>query len=534
MAINFGNITTHTQVGSGTWAEIGTQSSSINTDIFVSSTSSRAKKVSNSTKGFMYQVNASGRDMSAEVACVRWLVTAGVGSLGARSAGGVSLAVQDTSGNISYWDVDGNDTYGGGWKVTVIDLSTTPTRNNGTAATLTAIEYVGMEWTTTSNVGGGDPNCYIDEVLSWPNTGITVTGNSTTLIPDLVAEDDLSLFGIFQVREEIIFSKAKIDLQPDATDMSSTGDVLVFENPTYDDGTNIGAALSDTGLISTDADNVTLTRCTIRASLGDESITGTDATRVFDISGATDFDLDTCELVGFDDTVALGGSGQAMDFVTFNNCAKVTETGAVMRDTVFRNQADATGAFEWDESTDMVRADFFSPGSGHGVHFTHNSGSNLTGGSAITFDGIVFTGYGLADTADASVDVDPDTSSIDVDFSIQNADSPTLDERSPYTGTAQTIQTVTLTATVKNTAGNVLEGISARIEEDPAGTLISDGTTNASGVFSDSTYNFGGNQDVFIIVRKKGYVSQEISDVITNAGLNVPVTLVRDPSVRLP
>ena len=130
----------------------------------------------------------SGVDLSASVLGQKWTVTAGVGSLAARASGGVEFVVEDTSGNIGYWNMDGNDTYTGGWKFSVLDLgqNPTPSTNSGTNPTLTAVRYIGMRWTATANVGGGDDNCYIDQILTWPNTGIVVTGDSTSFIDDLV------------------------------------------------------------------------------------------------------------------------------------------------------------------------------------------------------------------------------------------------------------------------------------------------------------------------------------------------------------
>jgi len=389
MAIATSSITTWNNDGSGTWAELGSQSSSQNTNVFLTSTGSRAKKVSNSTKGFMYQINASGQDMSAQVVCIRWATLAGVGSLGTRTSGGVSLAIQDTSGNVSYWDVDGNDTYSGGWKVTVVDIATTPSRNNGTAATKTAIEYVGMEWTTTATVGGGDPNCYIDQVLSWPNTGVVVTGNSTSTLADFVDTLDSSQ-GIWERRSGKLFSRAKMVLQPDASDMSDTDEDLTFENPVYDAGSTIDATLSEIGLTCSDTDNVTLTRCTITSAGPDEAVT-TDANREFDISSATDFDLTTCIIKGFDGTaaVSLGGTGQAITGVTFQDNAQVTDTGAVIRDCTFRNSTTTTGSYLWDNTnTDLQDSAFDVPSGGHGIeHDTIESvytGSSTNSGSETT------------------------------------------------------------------------------------------------------------------------------------------------------
>jgi len=289
MAISTSSITTWNNDGSGTWLNepTGGGGSTQNLNVFFTSTGSRGRKVSNTTKGMGYQINASGQNMTNQVIAVRWAVLAGVNLLAARASAGVSIWIKDTSANTSYWDVDGNNTYTGGWKTTVLDLATTPSRNNGTNATLSAIEYIGVVWTTTGTVGGGDDNCLIDQIISWPNSGIVITGNSTTLFSDLNTVLN-NKQGIWQKRSGKLYSRAKLVLQPDASDMSDTDADITFENPVYDAGSTIDSTLDEIGLVCSDADNVTLTRCTVTSADPDEAVT-TDANREFDISSATDF-----------------------------------------------------------------------------------------------------------------------------------------------------------------------------------------------------------------------------------------------------
>ncbi len=437
MAVTTSSINVRNDDGSGVWAELGSQSSSQNTDIFVTNGGTRAKKVSNSTKGFMYQINASGEDITGLIAALRWATLAGVNLLDTRTAGGVSIAVQDTNGDVSYWDVDGNDTYSGGFKVSVASMAVSPSRNSGTAADLTIAEYIGMEWTTTSNVGGGDPNCFIDYVATFPISGVVVTGNSTALLGDLVDVVDIAntnsiVTGLFERRSGQLFSKTRIVLQPDGSDMSESDETLTFENPVYDAGATIDSALNEIGLVGADADNVTLTRCGIIASEPDEAV-ATDANREFDISGSADFDLDTCVFRGFNGTaaVALGGSGQAIDGTTFDACGQVTAGAAVIRDPIFRAAIDAAGAFFWDENTDIDRGAFFSDGTGYGIQYRPTGAGPFTE----NLDGFTFDGYGSDETADAAVHINPVTTTVTITFNITDGTEPTYDEDAGYSGT---------------------------------------------------------------------------------------------------
>jgi hypothetical protein len=87
------------------------------------------------------------------------------------------------------------------------------------------------------------------------------------------------------------------------------------------------------------------------------------------------------------------------------------------------------------------------------------------------------------------------------------------------------VASVPTTITCKNTAGNALEGVRVRIEEDPSGTLISQGTTNASGVVSDT---FGGAtpQASKIIARLLGLVDSSAFETIqSGTGMSVPISM---------
>ena len=103
-----------------------------------------------------------------------------------------------------------------------------------------------------------------------------------------------------------------------------------------------------------------------------------------------------------------------------------------------------------------------------------------------------------------------------------------------YTGTVTINTTVTLTVTVVDSDGNAIEGARVRIEESPAGTEIAQGSTNVSGVFTDSTYNFGGDQAVTTKVRLKGFKNFRTAGTIVSTGLSVGVTMQDDQIVDLP
>lgn len=541
MAIATTSITVRNNDGSGTWAEYGTQSSAQNTDIFLTSTGSRAKKVSNSTKGFAYQIAAGGEDVTATgtngVLCfaIRWTVTAGVGSLDTRTNGGVALAVQDTSGNTSYWDLDGNNTYTGGWKVSVVDMSTTPSRNSGTAASLTAVQYVGIVWITTGNVGGGDPNCYIDEILSWPASGIVVTGNTTSLIDDLVdtIDDDATNgpYGIFERRSGIIFSKARLVFQQDATDMSETDRTLVLENPVFDGGSTIDSTLAEIGIENDNAtagELFTLTRCSIISADPDETVT-TDANREFDFTVADNATFDTCLISGFSGTVMhLGDTSNSYDDCTFQQCSQIEDAGAVVRRGFVRDTTETAtataAALLWTSSSDWEDTAFFmGTSNSHAIEIE----TSITD----TWTGFSFTGYA---TSDGSVGNEVLlNNSNGANYTISGVGvTGTVSIRNNGTSTATFSASVNVTIKVVDVLGAAIQGARVFLEEDPGGTdVISYGTTDVNGEVSAS-YSGGTPQAVTGFVRKGTaspvYKASPINDTIGATGLSAVITLVSD------
>ena len=92
--------------------------------------------------------------------------------------------------------------------------------------------------------------------------------------------------------------------------------------------------------------------------------------------------------------------------------------------------------------------------------------------------------------------------------------------------------TVTLRVTVTNQNGDLLQGINVRFEETD-GTLIAQGSTNASGQFSFS-HVYTGDLATVVIVRNKAFEDFETNTTITTNGFDIPARLTPDPDVYLP
>ena len=232
------------------------------------------------------------------------------------------------------------------------------------------------------------------------------------------------------------------------------------------------------------------------------------------------------------------------DAGTFINCAQMILNGMNMDSNTWIGSTDAGGAVLLSvtptEADNQTNSTFISDGTGHAMEISLNTASLTTYSlSGLTTDG--FAGQsGTAGNRVFLID-----NALDGDVTINISDGTALnvvgggsgfsyEVAAGYTGTVSINQTVTLTVTVTDSAGAVVEGASVRIENASTGAQIAQGTTNASGVFTDATYNYGGDLSVRTKVRLKGYKPFRTLGTIISTGISVGVTLQTDSIVDLP
>jgi hypothetical protein len=119
-----------------------------------------------------------------------------------------------------------------------------------------------------------------------------------------------------------------------------------------------------------------------------------------------------------------------------------------------------------------------------------------------------------------------------ITVNVTDGDSPSVRNG---TGSTTTVNnTVALTVQVNDSDGDPVEGARARIENTSTGALIAQGNTNASGTYTNSSYNYAGDLAVTTKVRLKGYKNFRTGGTIESTGLTVGVTLATDNIVDLP
>lgn len=274
--------------------------------------------------------------------------------------------------------------------------------------------------------------------------------------------------------------------------------------------------------------------------------TGTRAQ--FDMSNANvdEVTLDTTTWIDFGKlTMPTVDASKNIDDSTFINCDQMDLQSCNMNGNTWIGTTDPDGAIIWDENTSDVQnqdnSTFISDGTGNAIEIAPTGAGPFT----YTVDGLIVDGYAgqTGTAADRVFFINPSTLSADININLSNSSALNIQgggagfsyrEVASYTGTVTITQTVTLTVTVLDTSNNPIQGVSVRIENQSTGALITQGTTNASGIYTDASYNYTGDLAVTIKARLKGYKNFRTAGTITGDGISVGVTLQDDNIVDLP
>jgi hypothetical protein len=443
------------------------------------------------------------------------------------------------------------------WQCLVLDTSQASTMNTnsltyadaGSFASLNlgAVTQWGCYFETLSKALGGGYNVSTD-IIRYGNDGIRITaggvGTEGTCL-ELAAADrstaDGAAHGIFRELATVAFGcQGPLTFGDSGTATDSrfidSGVTIVFEDR------NIG---NDKYYLNVEGNS----GATNVFELSNATITTAGPFVTMDMSGGN-IDTLTFDAVSF---VALGNgitfstladaSGHSVTACTFDGCGIVYPGDVTFDGCTFSNAADANGAVEWDAGVTVTNQDnltFLSDGTGHAIYI------NIDTASASTFniDGYLFDGYAGQDgTAGNRVFYINNPSDGDITINLSNCSAINqVGTGSGFsyelaTGTTSTVsinQTVTLTVIVLDADGNPVEGARVRIEATSDGSQVTQGTTNASGVYTDGSYNYGGDLAVTTKVRLKGYKNFRTGGTISSTGISVGVTLQADRIVDLP
>jgi len=227
----------------------------------------------------------------------------------------------------------------------------------------------------------------------------------------------------------------------------------------------------------------------------------------------------------------------------FNNCDQMDLSSCDMDGCIWNGTTDANGAIIWDENTSDVQNQdnltFNSDGTGNAIEIAPTGAGPFT----YSIDGYTFDGYAGQSGTDTNrvFFINPATTSADITINLSNSSALNVVGGGSgfsfrtvggYTGTVTINQTVTLSVEVVDSDANPIPYAKVRIEQT-GGTLVSDGFANNLGIFTDSTYNYGGDLDVIVVVRKNSpgatrYLETRQPSSISATGLTTTVSLQED------
>lgn len=519
----------------------GAASGNQNTETFVEGTASTSNKASSAVIGLLYDAG-SAQDWSNNHFYIWWNVST-AGKLNTKASGGVRMRFCGATVT-DFFEVylEGNDTYTGGFKMSVVDIeraAASPDNTGGTPPATNAIRYVGIVYDITSMISGNVDNCFLDAMWRLPAStpGIIVegrNGGSTDwtwgdIVAAADAGDPTKAWGTAFNRDGVIFINTPIRFG--TNDASTHGFTDSNAKVQWED-----QIVALTGFYTLTVIGGSGAQA---FQLGTKSGTGDDATGALGGSigaasggsrwsfDADDANIDACYLYGVimdhAEDFQLDNANVEVISSAFIDCstARVDNSLFLRNRIVDANTADGVAFVTTDDLTDIKFCDFqFSDG--HAIELTTPRVATQTS------KGNTFSGYGSTGTNDAAV-YNNSGGAVTINVT-DGGDGPSY--RNGTSASTTVNNAVTLTVNVKSPAGNSVSGARVRIEETD-GTLVSDGTTNTSGVFTD-TFDFSTDLDVNVIVRLKGFQNFQTTGTITSNGLTVNVTLLPDPTVNLP
>jgi len=307
--------------------------------------------------------------------------------------------------------------------------------------------------------------------------------------------------------------------------------------------------LNSRSLILADATLLTCTFTGMTTSIGEAFLSALDA-----------IDLDEIDGCAF----TSGGLGHAIVVTTGGTLAE--RTAALLNvdfTSYFANDEDNTGGWSFNASTDVDDSndeiDITSHGfsTGDPVYYSDEGGTQIVGlvdqnlyyVRAVTANSLsmhlsaraandnankiaITTGSNETHKIYSANAAFFNNSGVDLILNITGGGSPTVRNSAGSTTTVN--NTVTLTVTVTDSEANPVEGARVRIELVSDGSLVADGETDASGVFTDSSFDFVSPTAVLTKVRLKGFKPFRANGTILSTGLSVGVSFITDSIVDLP
>lgn len=492
-----------------------------------------------------------------------WFLSFSASTLDTKSAGGIQITAEDSSGNASYWYVGGSDTYSGGWEVFACSTAETPDGNNGTIATLTDITNIGCGVKNTAKSKLAD-NCFVDWVRYGTAAALTITGTNTVADDgwsEVLTGDTTGVFGIIRQQKGGYILKGPVQIGDSAgtatTDFTDTGTTLVFDSlPVGNSHYGITVAGNGTGTTDVQFGSVVGSGDDRQGVVG--NAISTAGPSWFWDSDTDIADLDTvllygCTFTGAKEGVDLDDSTKtSVISSTFVNCGAVstgtTSNGAEILNSFIIDPDGTTNNYglQFDQTpsggtmtTNVKQCNFITSGTPttqYMVHFPYSGDYTVSFVDMQVFgsftSGTLWHGINTGTDADVTVNSTGTTNFATAEFSSTDVVGDT--------GSVTVSASVPISWLVKDKTNTVIAGaqVSAYKLSDET-EVLTPTDTNGSGIVS-STYSGTTPVDIRYRITKSSTGSQKYVDfnssgtIESGTGLSVTSILreddIADPS----
>jgi hypothetical protein len=381
-----------TDSAGGTWFELGGGTIAQSTDVyFIRSASIGGKYAAKSgihaiDKGSGLYDFTSGGAQEGQLVFI-WVAMTAPGTLDTKSNYGLCVRLSSggsTNASSNYLDflIAGSDDangWDGGWKCFVIDPMQTPTRSNGTLASIRAsIRSIGV-WIDCSGSARAD-SIFINEIAI--GKGLRVTGTSTTGWKDVVdycTAYSTRGWGMWQQREGIYYSYGKTFIGDSASQSANVsfadeGRVIQFGTSEYWNGSAWVSSMptNASGIVIEDISGYTTT-FTDGVAVGSDNgrsgslIQGNSLLNVqLDLyGGANAGSLTALYGTTIKNVTGLINSGNDGDHkffgCSFLKCVQFDPVGAPqIKNCIFAETTDADAALLWNENINIQSCNFIA------------------------------------------------------------------------------------------------------------------------------------------------------------------------------
>ena len=427
---------------------------------------------------------------------IRMWFTSTIGSaMKTKANGGIRFFVRDSSGNESYWNVDGSDTYLGGWRNYCIYLNYTdnaPDGNNGTNANLAQLTGAGILMDNLNSIRNAI-NTWVDYLRY--GDGLTVYGTPAFDIADIEAIDKANGYGIVEEYEGVYYLSGSIiigdNTGANATIYDEENNVLVFTNKLVSSTLykleGVGNATGDT--------DITFTNCVITSA-------GPVFDLDFDSANIETIDILGCQISGADE-ILLVSLATVLNTV-FNGCGQITPSTCEFHDNTIQNST-ATNALVWPGTSNNIENCLFK-GNTNAIVISQTSNQ--------TFIGLLFGTGADANTADVN-----NTSGQAIEVAKTAGSNPTTSTGSGVTFTSSF--TYKLTGLVNGTEVKAYTGSPGN-----SPTLIdsTDSVTNNEFTITHSSDGVAG----YIVIHKFGWYPMYLYLTYPAQNAEIPISQIED------